>query len=128
MRCSLTSSRRPAPFGASTQEGRDGLSEAETTGDLARFPEHADLVISIDPIDGTKQYRDKTGNGYAVMLHLRSKDTVHYSLVFVPEKGEHGWCDGFEEHFNPLEESRDEWVFDLWVQLKEPGSQGSARS
>ncbi len=43
-------------------------------------------------------------------------------------KGEHGWCDGFEEHLNPLEESRDEWVFDLWVQLKEPGSQGSARS
>lgn len=63
----------------------------ETTGDLARFPEQADLVISLDPIDGTKQYRDKTGNGYAVMLHLRSKDTVHYSLVFVPEKGEHGW-------------------------------------
>ena len=63
----------------------------ETTGDLARFPEKADLVISLDPIDGTKQYRDKTGNGYAVMLHLRSADTVHYSLVFVPEKGEHGW-------------------------------------
>lgn len=63
----------------------------ETTGDLARFPEQADLVISLDPIDGTKQYRDKTGNGYAVMLHLRSRDTVHYSLVFVPEKGEHGW-------------------------------------
>ncbi len=63
----------------------------ETTGDLGRFPEKSDLVISLDPIDGTKQYRDKTGNGYAVMLHLRSKDTVHYSLVFVPEKGEHGW-------------------------------------
>lgn len=63
----------------------------ETTGDLARFSEKADLVISLDPIDGTKQYRDKTGNGYAVMLHLRSADTVHYSLVFVPEKGEHGW-------------------------------------
>jgi 3'(2'), 5'-bisphosphate nucleotidase len=63
----------------------------ETTGDLARFRDQADLVISLDPIDGTKQYRDKTGNGYAVMLHLRSRDTVHYSLVFVPEKGEHGW-------------------------------------
>lgn len=63
----------------------------ESTGDLGRFAEQADLVISLDPIDGTKQYRDKTGNGYAVMLHLRSRDTVHYSLVFVPEKGEHGW-------------------------------------
>jgi len=43
-------------------------------------------------------------------------------------KGEHVWYDGFEEHLNPLEELRDEWVFDLWVQLKEQGSQGSARS
>ena len=52
---------------------------------------------TLDPIDGTKQYRDKTGNGYAVMLHLRNLDTVLYSLVFVPEKGEYGWwveCDG----------------------------------
>ncbi len=63
----------------------------ESTGDLARFPEQADLTISLDPIDGTKQYRDKTGNGYAVMLHLRNPETVLYSLVFLPEKGEHGW-------------------------------------
>ena len=69
----------------------------ESTGDLARFPAEAELTISLDPIDGTKQYRDKTGNGYAVMLHLRNLDTVLYSLVFVPEKGEYGWwveCDG----------------------------------
>ncbi|MBI1346665.1 inositol monophosphatase [bacterium] len=63
----------------------------ETTGDLARFAETSDLVISLDPIDGTKQYRDKTGNGYAVMLHLRNSTTVLYSLVFVPEKGETGY-------------------------------------
>ncbi|MFB0543934.1 MAG: GyrI-like domain-containing protein [Candidatus Bathyarchaeia archaeon] len=35
------------------------------------------------------------------------------------KKGEHGWINGFEEHLNPLEESTKEWVFDLWVQLKE---------
>lgn len=63
----------------------------ESTGDLARFPEQAELTISLDPIDGTKQYRDKTGNGYAVMLHLRTLDTVLYSLVFIPEKSEHGY-------------------------------------
>ncbi len=63
----------------------------ESTGDLARFPDQAELTISLDPIDGTKQYRDKTGNGYAVMLHLRNLETVLYSLVFIPEKGDHGW-------------------------------------
>ena len=31
-----------------------------------------------------------TGNGYAVMLHLRNRDTVLYSLVFAPESGPDG--------------------------------------
>jgi 3'(2'), 5'-bisphosphate nucleotidase len=62
----------------------------ETTGDLARFPHKGDLVLAIDPIDGTKQYRDRTGNGYAVMLHLRNRETVLYSLVFAPESGPEG--------------------------------------
>ncbi|MBC8117507.1 MAG: inositol monophosphatase, partial [Candidatus Saccharimonas sp.] len=30
----------------------------ESTGDLARFPNDADFTIGIDPIDGTKKYRD----------------------------------------------------------------------
>jgi 3'(2'), 5'-bisphosphate nucleotidase len=62
----------------------------ETTGDLSRFAHEGDLVLAIDPIDGTKQYRDRTGNGYAVMLHLRNRETVLYSLVFVPECGPQG--------------------------------------
>lgn len=62
----------------------------ETTGDLERFATEGKYTIAIDPIDGTKQYRDKTGNGYAVMLNLRSDETVHYSLVYVPETGTHG--------------------------------------
>ncbi|MFN0196043.1 MAG: inositol monophosphatase family protein [Planctomycetaceae bacterium] len=62
----------------------------ETTGDLARFASQSPYVISIDPIDGTKQYRDRTGNGYCVMLHLRTRETVHYSLVLIPELGEYG--------------------------------------
>lgn len=70
----------------------------ESTGDLDRFPAEAELTIALDPIDGTKQYRDKTGNGYAVMLHLRSADDVLYSLVFIPEKGEHGWWVECSEH------------------------------
>jgi 3'(2'), 5'-bisphosphate nucleotidase len=63
----------------------------ETTGDLGKFAREADLTIGIDPIDGTRKYRDHAGDGYSVMLHLRSKQRVLYSLVFIPEKGEHGW-------------------------------------
>ena len=57
----------------------------ETTGDLHRFASAGEFVISLDPIDGTKQYRDRTANGYCVMLHLRDATTVHYSLVYLPE-------------------------------------------
>jgi len=62
----------------------------ESTGDLERFSKDGEYTIAIDPIDGTKQYRDRTANGYAVMLNLRSRETVHYSLVYIPEQGEHG--------------------------------------
>jgi len=35
-------------------------------------------------------------------------------------KGKHGWVNGFEEHLNWHEKKPpNEWVFDLWVQLKE---------
>jgi 3'(2'), 5'-bisphosphate nucleotidase len=69
----------------------------ETTGDLSRFSSDGELVLAIDPIDGTRQYRDKTGNGYAVMLHLRNRETVLYSLVFVPECGPQGtWVEVHE--------------------------------
>ena len=62
----------------------------EATGDLDRFSPDGPFTIAIDPIDGTKQYRDRTGNGYAVMILLRSADDVHYSLVYLPESGEQG--------------------------------------
>ena len=62
----------------------------EENGDLAAFASESEYVISLDPIDGTKYYRDRTGDQWCVMLHLRTRDTVHYSLVFVPEDGEHG--------------------------------------
>jgi 3'(2'), 5'-bisphosphate nucleotidase len=72
----------------------------ETTGDLARFARDSDLVLAIDPIDGTKQYRDRTGNGYAVMLHLRNRETVLYSLVFAPESGATGaWVEVHDRRF-----------------------------
>jgi 3'(2'), 5'-bisphosphate nucleotidase len=63
----------------------------ESTGDLGRFPSEAELTIGLDPIDGTKKYRDRSGGAYSVMLHLRSKATVLYSLVYQPEQGTDGW-------------------------------------
>jgi 3'(2'), 5'-bisphosphate nucleotidase len=62
----------------------------ESTGDLARFAAEGAYTLALDPIDGTKQYRDKTGNGYSIILTLRTPETVVYSLVFIPESGPHG--------------------------------------
>src|SRR5438045_1062014 len=39
----------------------------ESTGDLARFADQGEYTLALDPIDGTKQYRDKTGNGYSII-------------------------------------------------------------
>jgi 3'(2'), 5'-bisphosphate nucleotidase len=57
----------------------------EVSGDLGRFAEQSEWVLAIDPIDGTREYRDRTGNRYAVMLHLRTEETILYSLVYLPE-------------------------------------------
>ena len=62
----------------------------EATGDMALFSSDASLSIALDPIDGTKQYRDRSGNGYSIIAHLHDDDTPYYSLVFAPEMGELG--------------------------------------
>jgi 3'(2'), 5'-bisphosphate nucleotidase len=62
----------------------------ETSGDLGRFARESPWVLGIDPIDGTRAYRDRTGDGYAVMLHARTVETVHYSLLYLPEEGPQG--------------------------------------
>lgn len=62
----------------------------ESTGDMSLFTEDAELAISIDPIDGTKQFRDRTGDGYSVIVHLHDSRTPHYSLVYAPEMGPAG--------------------------------------
>ena len=62
----------------------------ETSGDHGRFAPDGEWVIAIDPIDGTRVYRDRTGSAYSVMLHLRTPETVRYSLVYFPEVGDDG--------------------------------------
>jgi len=71
----------------------------ETTGDLERFATSGEWVLSLDPIDGTRAFRDKTNNGYAVMLHLRNRETVVYSLIYLPEEGREGtWVEIRDGH------------------------------
>ncbi len=62
----------------------------EATGDMELFAKDAKLAIAIDPIDGTKQYRDRSGNGYSIIVHLHDDETPYYSLVFAPEMGASG--------------------------------------
>jgi len=62
----------------------------EENGDLQAFASESELVIALDPIDGTKYFQDRTGDAYAVMLHLRNASQVLYSLVFAPEQGPTG--------------------------------------
>lgn len=62
----------------------------ETTGDLHLFAKDGQYTLALDPIDGTKQYRDRTGNGYSIIATLRTVETVHWSLVFIPESGPDG--------------------------------------
>jgi len=61
------------------------LEAEESTGDVGRFATEAEYTIAIDPIDGTKHYRDRTSHGYSVVVMLQSAETVHYSLVYLPE-------------------------------------------
>jgi 3'(2'), 5'-bisphosphate nucleotidase len=68
------------------------LEAEESSGDLDRFAADADYTIVLDPIDGTEKYRDHSGDGWSIMLNLRSLETVHYSLVYVPEVGPNGTC------------------------------------
>lgn len=68
----------------------------EANGDLAAFSDDSHLIIALDPIDGTKYFKERTSNSYAVMLHLRTETDVLYSLVYSPEDGPQGsWTECF---------------------------------
>lgn len=68
----------------------------EANGDIGAFDASSPYTIALDPIDGTKYFSERTGNGYAVMLHLRTRDEVLYSLVYAPEMGTQGsWTETF---------------------------------
>ncbi len=85
--------------------------------------------------EGDIEVREIPGGLYAVLRfknldnigkawkHLWNwiKESEHEHIGW--KKGEHGWVNGFEEHLNWFEcyqfKPPSEWIFDLWVQLKE---------
>ena len=74
------------------------LEAEESTGDLERFATQSDYTIAIDPIDGTKRYQEGNPDGWCVTFNLRSAETVHYSLVYIPGHGEHGtWVEAVDD-------------------------------
>jgi len=87
----------------------------EGSGDLGRFARESDWALGIDPIDGTREYRDRTGNGYSVMLHARTADTVRYSLVYLPEEGAEGtWVEARDDG---IRLGADDWSHDARAAL-----------
>lgn len=70
----------------------------ESSGDLGAFQATGPLTIALDPIDGTQKFRDHTGDGYGVLLHLRHATDVVYSLAFFPEMGPGGtWVQVYDQ-------------------------------
>ena len=63
------------------------LEVEEETGDQEVFAKESELTIAIDPIDGTLHFRDRTSDGYGVLISLRRNDRSFYSLGFFPEQG-----------------------------------------
>jgi 3'(2'), 5'-bisphosphate nucleotidase len=101
----------------------------EASGDLGRFAREGDWTLAIDPIDGTREYRDRTGDGYSVMLHLRSPDSIAYSLVYLPEEGADGtWVEassrgivvGPDDHSRPARAALD--ALPPAERIRRPGS------
>ena len=66
------------------------LEAEESAGDLQRFAAAGTYTIAIDPIDGTKRYQEGSKDGWCVTFNLRSVETVHYSLVYIPGSGANG--------------------------------------
>ncbi|MBI3966729.1 MAG: inositol monophosphatase [Chloroflexi bacterium] len=54
------------------------------------FARSGELVIGLDPLDGTQAYRDGLSADYAIILTLRNDETVLLSLLFLPEEGAAG--------------------------------------
>ena len=75
------------------------LSEENVKNDSDSFDKNAEWIWVLDPLDGTKDYIQGTGN-YAMHLALQYKNVPCIGVVLIPEKnelwitnGENVWCE-----------------------------------
>lgn len=100
----------------------------EDTGPLDAFNQDADLVIALDPIDGTRQYRDHTANGWSVMLHVRTATDVVYSLVYLPAAGQHGqWLEATPDYLKVCDDDPTRTAEDV-IAAAEPITEANRKS
>ena len=76
------------------------LSEENEKIDSINFDPNSDWLWVLDPLDGTKDFIQGTGN-YAMHLGLNYKNKSYLGIVLIPEKdelwisdGERVWCEG----------------------------------
>tara|TARA_S200000501_G_C20811748_1_gene738688 strand:- start:74 stop:985 length:912 start_codon:yes stop_codon:yes gene_type:complete len=84
------------------------LSEENVKLDYDNFDRNEDWIWVLDPLDGTKDFIQGTGN-YAMHLALNYKNKPYIGIVLIPEKnelwisnGEKAWCerrDGSQKKF-----------------------------
>ncbi|CAG0971128.1 hypothetical protein METP3_01496 [Methanosarcinales archaeon] len=59
---------------------------------------------------------DNIGNAWEHLWKWIRENKYEYIGM---QKGDHGWCNGFEEQVNWYEvKAPDEWILELWVQLR----------
>lgn len=83
--------------------------ELEDGIDVLEIPHGLYAVLRVESLDNLGEAWERMWNWIG--------ESEHEHVGW--RKGEHGWCDGFEENLTPLEKDPEKWVFDLWVKLRE---------
>ena len=71
------------------------LSEENNKEEFVTKNKKSDWLWVLDPLDGTKDYIQGTGN-YAMHLALNYKNRPYLGIVFIPEKNELWFSDGIQ--------------------------------
>ena len=97
------------------------LSEENAKNDLNSCDKNADWLWVLDPLDGTKDFIQGTGN-YAMHLALNYKHKPHIGVVLIPEKdelwisnGEKSWCEKRDGSIKKLNISKKKDLKDMTI-------------
>ncbi len=97
------------------------LSEENAKTDLNSCNKNADWLWVLDPLDGTKDFIQGTGN-YAMHLALNYKQKPHIGVVLIPEKdelwisnGEKSWCENRDGSIKKLNISKKKNLKDMTI-------------